>query len=99
MLAERVYFEKGLTVQKRVAKIYQLASGYQMNEKVRVTLENAYSEFLTYYQDQPDEAKSLLEVGATPPKATTSKQQLSELAALMAVAHIVLNTDEILTIE
>ena len=61
-------------------------------------LKQSYERFLAHYQDHPQEAEQLLEVGDAPQRIS-SPEQRPQVAALTAVCNGLFNLDEALTKE
>lgn len=96
VLAERVIQDTSITPENRPEQVYLLAIGYQPDEKKKAVLKKSYRHFLAHYTKHPEEAEALVTIGSSPKKSDLKQH---ELAALTAVSHIIMNTDEIVTIE
>lgn len=94
-LAERTLLDskEPMTAIKRM---YETAVGRIADEETRNVLIGNYRHFLAHFSESPEEAKSLLAVGAS---KTNDSLNLAELAAMTTTAHLILNLDEFLTIE
>lgn len=64
------------------------------DERERAVLESSLDDFSTVFRAEPDEAKKLISIGATPPPADADP---AELAAWTLVASQILNMDECVT--
>ena len=95
-LAQKVLLDSSVKDEKRVERVYTLASGYPISAKQEKILQDSYQEFYNYYKAKPEEAKAFITIGASP---IDSSLEVVKLATLTAVAHIVLNTDEVLNVE
>ncbi|MFC4994519.1 PSD1 and planctomycete cytochrome C domain-containing protein [Rubritalea tangerina] len=96
LLAESVITDQSISKHKHAESIYQKAIGYIANTKTQTILQNAHQHFINYYTNHPQEAEAFINIGNSKP---ISNYPAAELAALTAVAHIVMNTDEMLNIE
>lgn len=92
VLAQRAMSE---SPEDPLALVYETAVGYQLRDSVRGVLDRTYSYYQDYYGENQAEADELVKVGASPIVADDKKS----LAALMMVAHVVMNTDEMVTSE
>ena len=92
VLAQRAMIE---SPEDPLALIYEAAVGYQLRESVRGVLDKTYNYYQDYYGENQAEADELVKVGASPVVEDDKKS----LAALMMVAHVVMNTDEMVTSE
>jgi len=68
--------------------------GRNLNPQERAVAKASFDEMTTVYRAQPEEAKKLLAIGATPAPATLD---LTELAAWTIVSSQILNLDEAVT--
>ncbi len=84
--------------QSRLHRCFNVALCRSPTEVESKALVAAINDSRTFYQQNIDEAKKLINVGASIPEAETD-EQISELAALTSVTQIVLNTDEFITRE
>jgi len=95
-LAQRILKTPKIEKKSILPTLYSYATGYKVSPKNLTILEDSYSQFSKHFQQSPAEAKELINIGASAPDPSLP---VTKLAALTAVAHIILNTDEVLNIE
>ena len=86
-LAERMKTEGGAETLSQLQYGYALAACHAPDKKEMALLEDFYQQALTYYQRHPEEVKRLI-------KGRISENP--ELAALVNVANVILNLDEVI---
>ena len=82
----------------RLRSSFEIALGRSPTEIENKTLVAAINDSRAFYQENVEDAKKLINIGASSPEAETD-EQISELAALTSVMQIVLNADEFITRE
>lgn len=95
-LAQRVMTSEAMTDHERVAEMFRLATARSPDEQSKTILLENLTFFREHYRQRSDEAQKLLEVGESSRDQSLDK---IEHAALTAVAHLILNLDEFVTIE
>jgi len=96
VLAERLLKEDGSTPEERLTRAFRLAtSRYPTSEELE-TLMDVLRTVRSKYQDQPDVASQILDVGEA---ARDQSLDQTEHAAYTAVVNMILNLDEVLTKE
>ncbi|MDG3007944.1 PSD1 and planctomycete cytochrome C domain-containing protein [Paludisphaera mucosa] len=93
-LAERALRESGATTEERLAHMFRLAAARTPDAADLAELTAALKDFSAHYAGKPDEAKALIEAGATKPDPALEAR---ELAAWTMIANIILNLDEVVT--
>jgi Protein of unknown function (DUF1553) len=94
-LAQRSIREGGATPGARVAFAFRLATGRVPEADEQKALLNRLAEMLNAYRADETAARALTGVGASVPDASIAA---SELAAYTALANIILNMDEVVTL-
>ena len=94
-LAERSIREGGSTADARVKFAFRLATGRAPDGEEQKLLVNQLGEMLTAYGADEKAARALIAVGAS---GSSDSIAPSELAAYTALANIILNLDEVLTL-
>jgi mono/diheme cytochrome c family protein/Mor family transcriptional regulator len=92
-LAERAMREAGRTPEEWVAYMFRLATCRYPEKLELEELVEAYRKLWYHYQNQPEAVRQLLSYGETPPDTARVGP---ELAALIMVANVILNLDEVL---
>ncbi|YCM46332.1 PSD1 and planctomycete cytochrome C domain-containing protein [Verrucomicrobiaceae bacterium 227] len=92
-LAERMIKE---SPEAPLAYGYQLAKGHAPDEATLVILKRNRDGFLHHFQQSPDGAKAFLSAGQSP---RDESLDLIQLAAHASTAHLILNLDEVISIE
>jgi hypothetical protein len=94
-LAERALHEGGASSEARVAFAFRLATSRLPDAVEQEILQQQLKEMLTAYRADESAARALIAVGESPRDATIPA---AELAAYTAVANIILNLDEVITL-
>ena len=94
-LAERSIREGGSSAADRLAFAFQLATGRPPDKQEREILQKTFESQLAAYRGNDQGARDLLRVGASPRDPAIPAH---ELAAYTAVANMILNLDEAITI-
>ncbi|QEG24354.1 PSD1 and planctomycete cytochrome C domain-containing protein [Mariniblastus fucicola] len=95
-LAQQVIHSEQGDDKQKVAELYRRAIAKDASDSTIGVLTESVSYFREHYAAKPEEAKALLATG----ESKRDKQiDATEHAALAAVAHVILNLDEFLTIE
>ncbi len=96
VLAQQVLQTESTDDSLSLGELYRRAVAKPINEAKLKVLQNSLTYFRKHYAAKPEDAKKLLAIGET-----TSDQNLDavEHASLTAVAHVILNLDEFMTIE
>ena len=94
-LAERSIREGGATAGARVRFAFRLAAGRAPDAEEQKLLVDRLAGLLTAYRADEPAARALVGVGAS---GSDRSIALSELAAYTALANIILNLDEVLTL-
>ncbi len=81
---------------ERIGAIYSSATSRQIGEKTQQILAENLQWFIDHYTKHPEEAAKFLAAGESPRDDSIAAE---EHAAYMAVAHLVLNLDETITLE
>lgn len=95
-LSERVIKSPEASDDKKIAAMYELAIAREIDEATLAVLSNSLGYFREHYDQKPDDAKKLLATGDSP---RDESLDAVEHAAMTAVAHVILNLDEFITIE
>lgn len=95
-LAKRGLTSKAKTDRDRLAVVYQLAIGRPADEQTLTILNKSLAHFTTHFSNNAEDADQWLSVGQSPPDKSIDRV---EHAAMTAVAHVILNLDEFVTIE
>ncbi|MBI1246625.1 DUF1553 domain-containing protein [bacterium] len=95
-LAERVLKSDEQGDQARIASMYHFAIALRADEQTLSVLQENLNFFRQHFKDNPEQAAKLLAVGASPRDASLDPV---EHAAYTAVAHLILNLDEFMTVE
>ncbi|WP_337175859.1 PSD1 and planctomycete cytochrome C domain-containing protein [Paludisphaera sp.] len=93
-LAERALREGGGTTDERLSRMFRLAAGRAPEAAELSELAAALGDFAAHYADKADEAKALIEAGATRPDPAFEPR---ELAPWTMIGNIILNLDEVVT--
>ena len=95
-LAERVLREAGAEPGKRIARLFELASGRRPDTREAEVLRDSLQYFRSSYArgDSAADAGALLNVGTS---AADAGLDPAELAAYAALANLILNLDEVIT--
>ncbi|WP_404305180.1 PSD1 and planctomycete cytochrome C domain-containing protein [Neorhodopirellula lusitana] len=94
-LAERV-LKTGASQDVQLEQMAGLAIAKRPAPSTLKIMANSLDYYRQYYADDPDAAKALLAIGDSKPAADIAPDHL---AAMTAVAHLILNTDEFVTVE
>ena len=92
-LAQRAMLEGGADAGARFSYLARAVLSRDLEAAEQEILRNSYRGFLNYYDSNPDQARKLLSVGASP---WDQRLNAAELAALTMAANQVLNLDEAL---
>jgi hypothetical protein len=95
-LAQRVLTEAGTTPERRLSLAFRLATARPPKPSEEEILKSDLEHHLEVYRKDPKAAVKLLTEGESP---VNEKLDVSELAAYMAVASLILNFDETITKE
>jgi len=95
-LAKRSLQEELNGDRDRLAYLYHLAMARSADEETLNILLDSLHHFRQHFRESPEEATKLLAVGQSPVDASLNSE---EHAAWTSVAHLLLNTDEFVTIE
>jgi hypothetical protein len=95
-LAERALKDGSPKAQDRLNRIYSLATARMADSRTLEILTDSLMYYQPYFKAQPAEAKAFLAAGQSPRDASLDP---AEHAAYTAVAHLVLNLDECITLE
>ncbi|MAM90873.1 MAG: hypothetical protein CMI15_05285 [Opitutaceae bacterium] len=95
-LAERMLRDGGSSPDEQIAYGHKLALSRNPDPDVLNLLTDGYRNYLDTYESNPDQAKKLIEVGASSP---SHEIESTKLAAMSVVANVLLNLDETLTKE
>ncbi|MHC2070424.1 PSD1 and planctomycete cytochrome C domain-containing protein [Bremerella sp. T1] len=95
-LAQRALQSEANSDADRVAEMYRFALARSVDDETLAILLDSLTYFKQHYGENPKDAEALLSVGATSRDASFDP---AEHAALTAVAHLILNMDEFVTIE
>ncbi len=95
-LAQRALQSEANSDADRVAEMYRFALARSVDDETLAILLDSLTYFKQHYGENPKDAEALLAVGAT---ARDTSIDPAEHAALTAVAHLILNMDEFVTIE
>jgi hypothetical protein len=95
-LAERVLKEKHPRARDRLARIYRYASARSIDARTLDILNDNLVFFLPHFKAHPEAAVAFLAAGESPRDESLDPV---EHAAYAAVAHLVLNLDETMTLE
>lgn len=96
-LAEQVLKDKGSNLdEKRILKIFQAATGAEPSKRALGILQKNLTWFQKHYAANPAEAEAYLKAGASP---RDDSIPAIDHAAWTAVAHLVLNLDQTLTVQ
>ena len=93
-LAQRVMQEEPAGTIERVRSIYERVVLRAPDRATQADLLDLYTQALETYQEQPEQADSLVRSGALPPDPGLNQ---AELAAWTLVASTILNLDEVVT--
>jgi hypothetical protein len=93
-LAERTLRESGATADERLSRMFRLAAGRAPEASELSELSAALTDFAAHYADNPDQAKALIETGASKPDPTLDPR---ELAPWTMIGNVILNLDEVVT--
>ncbi len=93
-LASRTLEEAGPSTEERVTRMFRLATGRTPKSIEVEVLSQTFRDLLDAYNDEPDAAAQLLEVGEVP---VGSAVDPSVLAAWTMIANTLLNMDEVIT--
>ncbi len=94
-LAQRMLREGGASTEERLTYGFRLTTARAPNASELHVLLDGLQRDLERFKEHPDAAKQLTQVGKSPVSAT----DLSELAAYMVTANVLLNLDEVVTRE
>lgn len=94
MLAERMMKEGGATPEERIAWAFRVATSRRPGERELQVLLKSLNEQMDYFSGNLREAAQLLSVGE---KKSDDELNVTELAAYMATASLILNLDEVIT--
>jgi len=96
-LAEQVLKDKGSDLdEKRILKIFQTATGAEPSKRALGILQKNLAWFQKHYTAGPEQAEAYLKAGTSP---RDDSIPAVEHAAWTAVAHLVLNLDQTLTVQ
>ncbi|WP_233200425.1 PSD1 and planctomycete cytochrome C domain-containing protein [Blastopirellula marina] len=95
-LAQRVMKSNATTDHARIGEMFRLSTARAVDEETQTILMENLSFFRQHFSQLPTEVASLLEVGASPRDSSVDP---TELAAMTAVAHLIMNLDAFVTIE
>ncbi|WP_206107790.1 PSD1 and planctomycete cytochrome C domain-containing protein [Paludisphaera rhizosphaerae] len=93
-LAERARREAGGSTDDRLARMFRLAVGRAPEAGELSELSSALKDLTAHYAAKPEEAKALIESGATKPDPAADPR---ELAPWTMIGNIILNLDEVVT--
>jgi len=93
-LAERALRDGGATTDERLAYMFRLATSRMPDAADLAELASALKDLSAHYADRPEDAKALVEAGATKPDPALAPV---ELAPWTMIGNIILNLDEVLT--
>jgi hypothetical protein len=95
-LAQRALVGDQANDVKRIGAAYRLAIGHAADKETLVILNETLDYYRKHFTADPDAANRLLSVGASSPDQSLKPV---ELASMTAVAHLILNLDEFVTVE
>ena len=95
-LAERVLTSESSDDHAKLHQMYRLATSRQCQEPTFLVLTDNLNFFRNHFTEHPAEADQLLSIGES---SRDEKLNQIEYAAFTAVAHLILNLDEFITIE
>ncbi|PQO46013.1 hypothetical protein C5Y93_12125 [Blastopirellula marina] len=95
-LAQRSLLAHPGATDAAIAAIYRQAIGKQADAETLAVLKGNWEFFQKHFAEQPEAAEQLLAVGESKRDPSLS---VTDLAAMMAVAHLILNLDEFVTVE
>ncbi|AMV40671.1 PSD1 and planctomycete cytochrome C domain-containing protein [Planctomyces sp. SH-PL62] len=93
-LAERALREGGSTTEERLAFMFRVATARTPDPADLAELSAALKDFSAHYADRPDDARALIEGGATRPDPALAPV---DLAPWTMIGNIILNLDEVIT--
>jgi hypothetical protein len=96
VLAQEVLAQKTSDDQAALSELYRRALAKPLSEQRLKVLVGSLNYYRKHFQSKPEEAVKLLEVGNAP---NIKNLNQNEHASLTAVAHLILNLDEFLTVE
>ncbi len=96
VLAQQVLKEKFQTDEKALSELYRRAISKPIDQRRLSLLEDTLTSFRQHFADHTDEAEKLLSVGEAESDDSISA---TEHAAMTTVAHVIMNTDEFITVE
>ncbi len=94
-LAERAIREGGASAESRLAYAFRVATGRAPDAAERKILSDKFAEMLAVYRADEAAARALLAVGDSPRDDAVPP---AELAAYTALANLILNLDEVITL-
>ncbi|BDS06875.1 cytochrome c [Oceaniferula spumae] len=95
-LGERMLKHKASNPDERLKYGFRLATGRFPDSGESAAIKECWLDFARYYQSKPEEAAELLKHGAS---KRDKKLNVSEYAAYMSAAHLMLNMDSTIHIE
>lgn len=95
-LAQRVLTSEAKSDREQIEQMVRLATAHSADEETLTILAENLNYFRQHFSQQPEEAKELLAVGES---SRDESLDPAEHAAMTAVAHLILNLDEFVTIE
>nr|WP_315851060.1 PSD1 and planctomycete cytochrome C domain-containing protein [Blastopirellula marina] len=95
-LAQRVLKSDAQRDREQIEQMVRLATAHTADEETLTILAENLNFFRQHFAQYPEEAEKLLSVGESP---RDQSLDTSEHAAMTAVAHLILNLDEFVTIE
>ena len=95
-LAERIMTEGGEKPYQRLARLFRLATARRPKPQEAKILLRGFQRHLARFRDNRDAAEKLVSVGEQP---RNQKLDVSELAAYATIAALILNLDEVVTVD
>jgi hypothetical protein len=93
--AERVVEQSQPETEQRLNYAMQVATGRSLTEDEQRLLKGLYEKHLSTFKDDQDAAKALIQTGESP---LISEAPPEELASLTMICNLILNLDEVLTL-